>query len=170
MTGIFKDLESVRLETLNDSQIYRLSDVIERALLFLEFLTSNKYHNLETINQTISYKNTSSRITNLDIIASNLGTKTTVGKEDEIFRQIWRDIEPAKFAGTSDCSMEGALTCGVCFDEFSSAVDLKNKKVVAVALRLCCHWFCVECWSHHLTTQVRQGVHNIKCPVRQRRI
>jgi len=49
------------------------------------------------------------------------------------------------------------LHCGVCFEELSNSV-------LHSAILPCQHYFCNECWSAHLTTNIREGKVHITCP------
>ena len=49
---------------------------------------------------------------------------------------------------------QSMFTCGVCFDE------LAQREGAALG---CGHRYCLECWGHHVDTQVRDGSCRIRC-------
>ena len=52
------------------------------------------------------------------------------------------------------------LVCDICFDPITT-----NGHVTGSAMKSCDHWFCHNCWCHHLVARVMQGDLMPSCPV-----
>uniref|UniRef100_A0A2C9L232 RBR-type E3 ubiquitin transferase n=1 Tax=Biomphalaria glabrata TaxID=6526 RepID=A0A2C9L232_BIOGL len=55
--------------------------------------------------------------------------------------------------------------CGVCLSEFNSGKTLETRSF-PLALTLCSHWFCEECWKAKVLIQLRNGLRprEVPCP------
>ena len=109
----------------------------------------------------------SAQLTTLDIVTSAIGATAQPKLPCEVICELLQKQNDRDHQDTSMDKYDTSntdITCNVCFMEFPSAVDNQGE-VYALALKSCQHWFCRECWRHHLATQVHRGVNRIQCPV-----
>lgn len=60
---------------------------------------------------------------------------------------------PTRYERAQSCRMQ----CGICFEDLGDSI-------LHSSILPCQHYFCNECWAHHLTTNIKEGVVHIMCP------
>ena len=82
--------------------------------------------------------------------------KDDAAGSDKLCTICFETIQPV------DCSVLGT---GVDYDWQPVVLANSRDSGIGTALKRCKHWFCQECWRHHLVNRVRQGDLHLECPV-----
>ncbi|XP_064632190.1 uncharacterized protein LOC135490723 [Lineus longissimus] len=149
------NLESIAVETIDDEQTYTVQEVIDAAVAYVGILPEESFKTAIDVPSQV-YKSDP-----YDLVAGVCDWQVETLEPEEAYQKILlKECEEVTYASRDPFTLSDlhGNVCNICFE------DIGQCGYSATALKKCQHWFCHDCWRHHLLAQINRGATEITCP------